>query len=81
MPKLRRSKLPPAVLAHLLQRVAQRNITQADLMTLLEWIEGNPTVPSEPWFKRFGTFTICGEGDLILTFLRPSQTAVGTEVE
>ena len=80
MPKLQRSKLPPAVLNHLLLRVQDRGISAADLMTLLAWIEKNPTVPEDDWFKRFASFTICGRGPLIKTFLTSGQSAVGIEV-
>ena len=81
MPKLQRSNLPPAVLNHLLLRVRDRGVSEEDLMTLLGWIEKNPTVPIDDWFKRFGRFTICGRGALIKTFLTSHQAAIGTEVE
>ena len=81
MPKLQRSNLPPALLNHLLLRVRERGISAQDLMTLLAWIERNPTVPDGGWFKRFAGFTICGRGALIKTFLTAEQSAVGTEVE
>jgi hypothetical protein len=81
MPKLQRSNLPPALLEHLLLRVQQRGISADDLMTLLAWIEKNPTVPKEDWFKRFTGFTICGRGALIKTFLSSDQVAVGNEVD
>ena len=81
MPKIQRTDLPPALLAHLLDRVQQRGITVAELMQVLHWIDTNPTVPAEAWFKRFTQITVCGEGELIKTFLTPRQTALGTEVE
>jgi hypothetical protein len=31
MPEIQRANLPPALLAHLLDRVAERNITKGDL--------------------------------------------------
>lgn len=81
MPKIQRSNLPPALLDHLLDRVWKRKITEEDLQRVLHWIEGNPTVPAEDWFKRFRGVTLCGQGPLIKTFLTPQQTAIGTEVE
>lgn len=81
MPKLQRSNLPPAVLNHLLLRVRDRGISEADLMALLSWVEKNPTVPHGDWFKRFAGFTIGGRGALIKTFLTSNQVAIGTEVE
>jgi hypothetical protein len=69
------------LLDHLLLRVHQRGISEADLRALLYWIEKDPTVPVDAWFKRFGGFLICGRGPLITTFLTSGQTAVGTEVD
>jgi hypothetical protein len=81
MPEIQRANLPPALLAHLLDRVAERNITKDDLMQVLHWIEGNPIVPDGAWFKRFAHVTVCGEGALIKTFLNPGHVAIGEEVE
>jgi hypothetical protein len=81
MAEIQRANLPPALLAHLLDRVAERNITKDDLMQVLHWIEGNPTVPKGDWFKRFGHVTVCGEGALIKTFLNTEHVATGEEVE
>jgi hypothetical protein len=80
MPKVQRSGLPPKLLDHLLERVAQRAITWDDLQQLIIWLDGNPTVPDGPWFKRFPRFSICGKGPLVSTFLTSKQTAVGEEV-
>jgi hypothetical protein len=80
MPEIQRANLPPALLAHLLDRVAERNITKDDLMQVLHWIEGNPIVPEGDWFKRFGHVTVCGKGALIKTFLNPGHVAIGKEV-
>jgi hypothetical protein len=32
------------------------------------------------WFKRFPGMTVCGEGELVKTFLLPHQAATGEEV-
>ena len=32
------------------------------------------------WFKRFSGMTVCGEGELVKTFLRKGQAASGEEV-
>jgi hypothetical protein len=79
MPKIQRSDLPEALFRHLLDRVRTRSITEENLLQLLHWIETNPTVPSGPWFKRFGAFTACGDGALLKTFLRSEHSATGTE--
>ena len=80
MPKVRRRNLPPAVLRHLLDRIASRNISADQLGSLAEWLDGEPEVPLGRWFKRFPDFCICGEGDLVTTFLRAGQVPNGTEV-
>jgi hypothetical protein len=37
-------------------------------------------VPAGPWYKRFPGMTVCGEGDLVKTFLTPTQIPRGTAV-
>lgn len=81
MPEIKRANLPPALLAHLLDRLAERNITKVDLMQVLHWMERNPIVPEGDWFKRFGRVTVCGQGALIKTFLNTEHVAIGEEVE
>ena len=81
MPRVQRADLPPALFKHLLDRVADRGLTVDELFQLLTWLEKNPEVPAQPWFKRFSKFTVCGDGALIKTFLTPKQTAIGIELE
>ena len=80
MPKIRRTKLPPLLLNHLLERVRDRKITPENLQQLYRWLATDPTVPARPWFKRFPSFTLCGEGELIKTFLLPGQLPHGEEI-
>jgi len=80
MPKLQRSNIPVELLDHLLDRMFRRGITEEELYQVLHWVEGNPTVPEDDWFKRFSGVTVCGRGPLIKTFLTPQQSATGTEV-
>ena len=80
MPKIQRSDVSPALLEHLLDRMYSRAITLADLMQLVHWLDGNPTVPTGDWFKRFYRVTVCGSGPLIKTFLTSQQSARGEEV-
>ena len=47
---------------------------------LFDWLEIEPDVPEGRWFKRFPEVVVCGEGELIKTFLRPDQAALGREV-
>jgi hypothetical protein len=37
-------------------------------------------VPDGKWFKQFSGLTVCGEGELIKTFLQPGQIATGKEL-
>jgi len=81
VPKVRRKDVPPALLAHLLDRIEQRGIDAGQIEPLAEWLDREPEVPSGPWYKRFPGMTVCGEGDLIKTFLLPGQSPKGTKVE
>ncbi len=80
MPKIQRSEVPEELLRHLFRRRAERGITTEDLVQFAAWLDRNPTVPDGKWYKRFQGFTLCGEGTLVKTFLKPTQIAVGTEV-
>ena len=81
MPRVRRHDLPPQLLAHLLDRVSRRNISADQLGLLADWLYSEPEVPEGKWFKKFPGMTVCGEGELIKTFLQPGQIATGAEVK
>jgi len=81
IPKVRRQKLPEALLRHLLTRVRQREIPDDQIILLARWLDANPEVPEGKWFKRFPRLTVCGEGELIKTFLQPGQIATGKEIK
>ena len=74
------SKLPAGVRAHLMERMHDRNIDIDDLNRLRTWIESNPVVPEEPWYKDFGSFKLCGEGRYPKTFLLPGHAAKGRKL-
>ncbi len=80
MPRVRRKDLPPALFLHLLDRIQQRQIEARQLELLARWLDGEPEVPEGPWYKRFSRMTVCGEGDLVKTFLLPGQSPRGTRV-
>ena len=80
MPKIRRQKLPEALLRHLLARMRQRNISHEQIILLTRWLETEPEVPNGKWFKKFSGMTVCGEGELVKTFLQPGQIAAGEEL-
>jgi len=81
MPQVRRQNLPRNLLAHLLDRIKHRNISIDQLELLANWLATAPEVPNGKWFKRFPGVTICGDGELIKTFLQPGQVAAGEELK
>ena len=74
MPQIRRANLPPALLQHLLDRTRLRNIPADQLGLLAAWLDTRPSVPQGRWFKRFSGMTVCGEGELVKTFLTADQS-------
>ena len=80
MPKVRRQNLPPALFQHLLNRVQSRKILATQLELLAKWLDAEPDVPEGQWYKRFSGMTVCGEGELIKTFLLPGPPAKGERV-
>ena len=80
MPRIRRSNLPTQLLEHLYDQAIARKLSIDDLIALRRWLDGSPEVPNAPWFKRFPTFTLCGQGTLPKTFLLPGMLPWGEEV-
>ena len=81
MPRIRRRHLPRQLYAHLLERVHSRNIPADQLVLLADWLATQPEVPYGKWFKRFSGMIVCGEGELVKTFLLPGQSATGEELD
>jgi len=73
--------VPPAVLQHLLDRIHSRRIPASQLESLAKWLDGEPDVPEEMWYKRFSGMTVCGEGELVKTILLPNQAPKGQKLE
>lgn len=71
---------PPALQQHLIDRMRDRSITLSDLNLLRLWVESNPDVPDEEWYKDFGSFKLCGQGPHPKTFLSADQIARGKEL-
>lgn len=80
MPKVQRSDIPRPLFAHLLQRIHDRSISAKALESLAAWLDTQPEVPTDEWFKRFESMTVCGKGALVKTFLTPSQVPFGKEL-
>jgi hypothetical protein len=53
MPRIRRERIPEALMAHLVRRVGDREISTAQLGVLARWLDADPEVPEVEWFKRF----------------------------
>ena len=81
MPKVLRRNLPRQLYGHLLERVQEREISGKDLVPMIEWLDTQPEVPQGKWFKRFPGMIVCGEGELIKTFLAHDQVPLGEAVQ
>lgn len=81
MPKIRRINIPPALFQHLLERIHERKISPLQLQLLARWLDTEPDVPEGPWYKRFSGMIVCGESELIKTFLLPHQHPQGKRVD
>jgi hypothetical protein len=80
MPRIRRENVPEVLLRHLYLRLKQRHFTPDQLMLFSDWLDQEIDVPTGKWFKRFPGMTVCGEGELVKTFLLPDQLPTGTEI-
>lgn len=65
---------------HLLDRVASRKVSIQNLALFADWLKTHPEVPERRRFKRFPELIVCGEGELIKTFLLSDQTPTGEEI-
>jgi hypothetical protein len=77
MSRIKRERIPDALMAHLVRRIRDREISTAQLGLFARWLDTDPEVP---WFKRFPELIVCGEGALVKTFLRSGQVRAGEEV-
>ncbi|PYR95845.1 MAG: hypothetical protein DMG15_11395 [Acidobacteria bacterium] len=65
MPKIELwSNFPSALRQHLIERMRDRSITLADLNQLRLWIETDPEVPDDEWYKDFGHSNYAEKGDI-----------------
>ncbi len=81
MPKVQRRDLPLALLNHLLDRISERAISGDQLEEFSDWLDTEPEVPDGRSFKRFSGMCVCGEGELVKTFLIKGQVPTGTEIK
>jgi hypothetical protein len=69
--------LPPTLRDHLFERLREREINAEDLYALKLWRESEPEPTEGAWYKDFGSFKVCGEGEYPKTFLLRGQPARG----
>jgi hypothetical protein len=81
LPKIQFSDLPRSVWRHLLERVNQRQITMNDLLRLQEWVKSQPEAPAGDWYKDFGSFRLCGYGELPKTVLLKNMKPYGDPID
>ena len=81
MPEIRREHLPPGLFNHLLDRIDDRQISATQLEQFVDWLDTEPDVPEGRWFRKFSGMYVCGEGDLVKTFLIEGQIPTGTEIK
>jgi hypothetical protein len=77
VPRIQWSGLPETLRTHLLLRLKEREISEQDLLKLMEWRRSEPEAPDGLWYKDFGSFKVCGEGRFPKTFLLKGQSAKG----
>ena len=51
MPKVRRHDIPRPLLIHLLDRIKEREIPADQLGLLADWLDSEPDVPDNKWYK------------------------------
>jgi len=73
--------LPRPLWQHLLARVAERKIPLEDLETLQAWVASDPIAPNGGWYKDFGSFVLCGSGELPKTVLTKGMAPFGEPIE
>ena len=80
MPKIRRQNLPPALLiiCSSESRSAGFPLINSE-RSPIGWTV-NRTFQKGKWFKRFPGMTVCGESELVKTFLARGQVSTGKEI-
>jgi len=72
--------VPAALFRHMLDRVRDRRFAPGQIQLLAKWLDEEPEVPEGKWYRKFPGMTVCGEGDLVKTFLLPGQHPEGKRV-
>jgi hypothetical protein len=64
-----------------MDRVAQRQIAFTDLQRLQQWVRTQPNAPEGDWYKDFGSFKLCGDGEYPKTFLTRGVKSHGVKID
>jgi hypothetical protein len=66
---------------HLLQRVDQGRISVTDLTALQAWVRTAASAPDGDRYMDFGSFILCGTGELPKTILEKGMKPFGNPIE
>ncbi|MBZ5625837.1 MAG: hypothetical protein LAQ69_45170 [Acidobacteriia bacterium] len=66
---------------HILARVEDRQISLDDLHRLQFWVRTGPVAPDGDWYKDFGSFIVCGSGELPKTVLAKGMVSLGARLD
>lgn len=80
MPRIDWKRLPRRLREHMRDRLRTREITEEDMVKLMNWISANPEVPEGAWCKDFGTFKLVGHGASPGTLLTKDQPCFGMRI-
>jgi hypothetical protein len=80
MPHIDWLRLPRSLREHMYDRLRTREITEDDMVELMNWISTNPEVPDGAWCKDFGTFKLVGRGAAPGTLLARDQPCFGARI-
>jgi len=72
--------LPRNLREHIYDRLRTRDITEDDMVKLMDWTSTNPEVQAGAWCKDFGTFKLVGHGVLPGTLLAEDQPCFGAKI-
>lgn len=81
MPRIRRRGILKSFMTHFSLRAKERGISSEQMIAFAHWLDTEPIAPEGKRFKRFGSFTVCREGELVKTFLMEGQLPTGTEMQ
>jgi hypothetical protein len=67
-------------LHHLLDRIQSRQISSDQLGALADWLDTEPKFPPANGSSVFFGMIVCGEDELVKTFLTANQVPTGKEI-